>query len=114
MAPRPSNPASPEGREASPNHGASLSMTAKHGSMALALVATIVLAGCGAKPSSNPPVAASSHSPSPQATPGTLDPLTGEPSPYHGPLLAVMVENSEAARPQWGLRSADVVYEAYT
>lgn len=42
------------------------------------------------------------------------DPLTGLNEPAHGPLVAVMVENSEYARPQYGLHSADVVYEAYT
>ena len=89
-------------------------MTAKHGIMALALLAGIVLAGCGAKPSSSPRVSQSSHSASASVPPGTLDPLTGELTPYHGPLMAVMIENSEFARPQWGLRSADVVYEAYT
>jgi len=46
-------------------------------------------------------------------TKANLDPLTGEPSPHHGPLVALMIENSEYARPQYGLSSADVVYEAY-
>ncbi len=48
------------------------------------------------------------------ASPQRLDPLTGKPSTAHGPLIAVMVENSQYARPQAGLQSADVVYEAYT
>lgn len=42
-------------------------------------------------------------------------PLTGRPAPSAGvparPALAVKVDNSPQARPQYGLRSADVVYE---
>jgi hypothetical protein len=72
------------------------------------------LAGCGshaaAPPSPSPHSSRAAHQ---QAAPSDLDPLTGLKTPRHGPLLAVMVENSEYARPQYGLASADVVYEAY-
>ncbi len=85
----------------------------------LILTTALFLAGCG---SSHPVSRAHSSSktshpvsPSPLLSrQKNLDPLTGLPSPVHGPLLAVMVENSEYGRPQYGLRSADVVYEAYT
>ncbi|MCL4494063.1 MAG: DUF3048 domain-containing protein [Firmicutes bacterium] len=85
----------------------------------LILTTALFLAGCG---SSHP--VSRAHSSSKTSHPVSsspllsrqknLDPLTGLPSPVHGPLLAVMVENSEYGRPQYGLRSADVVYEAYT
>ncbi|MBX5468098.1 MAG: DUF3048 domain-containing protein [Firmicutes bacterium] len=75
--------------------------------------AAALLSACGQAapkaPTSHP---ASPEAPSHAAT--ALDPLTNLPTPRHGPLVAVMVENSEYGRPQWGLRSADVVYEAYT
>jgi hypothetical protein len=81
---------------------------------ALAMVGLTACFGSSAAP----------HRPTTPATPhrgssrpilsGQLDPLTGEAEPDHGPLVAVMVENSEYARPQYGLASADVVYEAYT
>ncbi len=89
-------------------------VTTKLRALAFLGLLTAALAGCGAH-------AAVRHQTHPKrakvhhvATPGPrLDPLTGKPSTHHGPLLAVMVENSEYARPQYGLSSADVVYEAY-
>jgi hypothetical protein len=80
--------------------------------IAAALTAMAALTACGS-PGAAPPHhhrtrAAATGSRSP------VDPLTGLVEPQHGPLVAVMVENSEYARPQYGLRSADVVYEAYT
>ncbi|WP_083630329.1 DUF3048 domain-containing protein [Sulfobacillus thermosulfidooxidans] len=82
------------------------------------LGSALLLAGCGIAKTSprshtSAPSSVNSTSPSP-ASSKNLDPLTGLPSSHHGPLLAVMVENSEYGRPQYGLRSADVVYEAYT
>lgn len=73
------------------------------------LAGSLILAGCGHQnaPPKHPNQASNSAS-------RNLDPLTGLDTPQHGPLVAVMVENSEYARPQYGLRSADVVYEAYT
>ncbi|MDA8194247.1 MAG: DUF3048 domain-containing protein [Thermaerobacter sp.] len=85
---------------------------------AAAAALALGLAGCGSSshPSATPSSATSPSSPvSPSPRPaGNLDPLTGKTSPQHGPLVAVMVENSEYGRPQYGLSSADVVYEAYT
>ena len=80
-----------------------------------------VLAACGGPaPAASPPAHHQHHSSrtssSPPPTPapsGTLDPLTGLATPVHGPLVALMIENSEYARPQFGLSSADVVYETY-
>ncbi len=85
---------------------------------ALLAVSIGLLAACGGPP----PVAAPhhahhAHQRSPSApvsqSHGRLDPLTGLATPVHGPLVALMIENSEYARPQFGLSSADVVYEAY-
>lgn len=92
-------------------------MTAKHRIMALSLVTGLFVAGCGSHPASQfsvPSSSRASHSKAPSTPPAAVDPLTGTTSPAHGPLIAVMVENSQYARPQYGLRSADVVYEAYT
>lgn len=73
------------------------------------------LAGCGHTSSgSSLPSVKSPSSPSPSQQAAALDPLTGQPSSHNGPLVAVMVENSEYGRPQAGLTQADVVYEAYT
>ena len=88
------------------------------GSLVLATAA--FLAGCGSSSSVSQaghhhPSRSSPHrNPSSSSQLGNLNPLTGLPSSSHGPLLAVMVENSEYGRPQYGLRSANVVYEAYT
>lgn len=79
--------------------------------------AAILFAGCGHTSRQSSPDSPSASSPSTSggtAPSGPLDPLTGLPSSHHGPLVAVMVENSEYGRPQYGLASADVVYEAYT
>ncbi|MCL5116323.1 MAG: DUF3048 domain-containing protein [Firmicutes bacterium] len=76
-----------------------------------------LLAACGshatpsAKPTTTHPQAQTS---SPAPASGNVDPLTDLASPQHGPLVALMIENSEYGRPQYGLSSADVVYEAYT
>ena len=51
--------------------------------------------------------------PRPTATPPAgplLDPFTGEPVKSLGPVLAVKIDNIVNARPQTGLRSADIVY----
>ena len=49
-----------------------------------------------------------------EATPTNLNPLTGEELPEEAigkRVIAIMVENSPAARPQWGLSTPDVVVE---
>lgn len=84
-----------------------------------------VLSGCGhtaAKPVNSPPINNPVTTATPTATttglitspPSRLDPLTGLKTKRHGPLVALMIENSEYGRPQYGLSSADIVYEAYT
>lgn len=97
----------------------------------IATAATVVgllaggLAGCGhqSSPSTNQtskstnvsaPSNQNSNSGLISSPPSQLDPLTGLKTPQHGPLVAVMVENTEYGRPQYGLHSADIVYEAYT
>lgn len=77
------------------------------------------LAGCGGSPTATPAphhhhTSTASSTGSPSSSPSHVDPLTGLSTSRHGPLIAVMVENSEYGRPQYGLSSADVVYEAYT
>ncbi|MCY0865347.1 MAG: DUF3048 domain-containing protein, partial [Sulfobacillus sp.] len=78
-------------------------------SLTLTALTATLLSACGSHPAT-PPTA--SAPPSPQVQGRPVDPLTGLPSPVHGPLIGVMVENSEYGRPQYGLSSADVVYEA--
>lgn len=85
---------------------------AKATSLAIGLLG--LLAACGtATKTTSPSPPAHSVSPANQSA-GPVDPLTGLNEPRQGPLVAVMVENSEYGRPQWGLSSADIVYEAYT
>lgn len=88
------------------------------GLAALVLGTATVLAGCGTNKGAAPAHPQRSTSAAPQAAKTALaknaDPLTGLSSRYHGPLVAIMVENTEYGRPQYGLESADVVYEAYT
>lgn len=80
-----------------------------------ALALAVGLAGCGTRtaPGATAPPAVG-PTPSPAVPTGSRDPLTDQPAPRHGPLVAVMIENSEYGRPQSGLAGADVVYEAYT
>jgi hypothetical protein len=49
---------------------------------------------------------AGQHSTSPPA----VKPLTGRPGIPAGPVVVVKVDNTAAARPQWGINQADVVY----
>ncbi|MEV0402305.1 DUF3048 domain-containing protein [Actinoallomurus sp. NPDC050550] len=52
------------------------------------------------------PVASATSSPSPT----TGHPFTGRPGAQNGPVLAVKIDNTRSAKPQRGLRSADIVY----
>src|SRR4051812_11166301 len=52
------------------------------------------------------PVASATPSPSPT----TGHPFTGRPGAQNGPVLVVKVDNTRSAKPQRGLRSADIVY----
>jgi Protein of unknown function (DUF3048) N-terminal domain/Protein of unknown function (DUF3048) C-terminal domain len=79
------------------------------------LGAAIVAAACGGGNSqSASTTTAHEASPAPTAAAATC-PLTGQPAPNgkvpQRPALAVKVDNAPAARPQYGLGTADVVYE---
>src|SRR4051794_7778966 len=52
------------------------------------------------------PVASATSSPSP----ATGHPFTGRPGVRNGPVLVVKIDNTRSAKPQRGLRSADIVY----
>jgi hypothetical protein len=94
------------------------------GAVALAAVAAAVSVTLALTPGSDPRPAparaAAAAVPStprvaPQAAPvpshgPLLDPFTGEPVKALGPVLAVKIDNIVNARPQTGLRSADIVY----
>ena len=73
-----------------------------------------LLGGCGgSKPARTGPPATAPTTRSVPRTPGAC-PLTGQPAPGGvpaRPALAVKLDNLPAARPQYGLRSADIVYE---
>lgn len=75
------------------------------------LLACALLAGC--KADTQEPEATPTPQPQAQATPAqnAADPLNGASTANEYKPLAVMIDNSEAARPQSGLQAADVVYE---
>jgi hypothetical protein len=56
------------------------------------------------------PATPARHPATQPATRPLLSPFTGQPVPSLGPVLAVPVDNAAAARPQAGLRQADIVY----
>jgi hypothetical protein len=71
---------------------------------AAALAVGSLLAACGGSPPAPAPT------PAPSPTAAAVNPLTGLPGLPAGPVLAVKVDNTAAARPQWGINQADVVY----
>lgn len=80
-----------------------------------ALFALVVCAACSS--TSPAPVPSPSLTPMPKpsvtqapAQPTNLSPLSGRPGGAGKPVLAVKVDNTVAAQPQVGLRSADIVY----
>lgn len=79
---------------------------------ALAVAATVVLALLRPRPATPGPASATSPSPAPTASgPGRLlSPFTGEPVRALAPVVVVKIDNIVTARPQTGLRSADIVY----
>src|SRR5579862_8720521 len=91
--------------------------------VALAAAATAaLLGGCGSSRKASvshlttPPTSAATTTAAPTTTtPPPTCPLTGEAPPGgqvpQRPALAVKVENLPAARPQYGLSAADVIYE---
>ena len=84
--------------------------------VALALVASLVLAGCGGKDDDEKKV---EDRPTSQPTEGGTQlaavwPLTGLPAPAetpNHPVMIVKIDNSSASRPQVGLGKADMVVE---
>jgi hypothetical protein len=84
------------------------------GGLALVILGAGTAAGLVASSSGTATPVPSSPSPSPAATtPGATalrSPFTGEPVTKLGPVLAVKIDNIVYARPQTGLRSADIVY----
>ena len=83
--------------------------------VALALVASLALAGCGGKDKDTP----AEERPSSQPTQGgttlaAVWPLTGLPAPEQAPdhpVMVVKIDNSPASEPQIGLGKADMVVE---
>jgi len=95
-----------------------------HPRTAIIVTLGLLLAACagaknsasGTKASPTPSAAATSSSPTPPAPPPpspTTCPLTGQTvaSVPHRPALAIKVDNSPQARPQYGIDGADLVYE---
>ena len=81
--------------------------------MPVALLGAATLASCSdaSDPATAPPPsAARPASPSPTPTPEPVHPFTGARDSTVGPVLAVKIDNTRSAKPQFGLRSADVVY----
>ncbi len=77
---------------------------------AAAATAVALTGGQTAAPRPKPkPVAVARPTPSPTPT-QLLSPFTGEPVSSLGPVLAVRIDNIAQARPQTGLRHADIVY----
>jgi hypothetical protein len=70
------------------------------------------LAACshGGKTASAPPPPARDPQVWSTPTPPSTHPFTGRRAATTGPVLAVKVDNTHAAKPQLGLRSADIVY----
>jgi Protein of unknown function (DUF3048) N-terminal domain/Protein of unknown function (DUF3048) C-terminal domain len=79
-----------------------------------AMLTTTTLAACSKAPgtASAPPPPAASGDPRPSApsAPAAVHPFTGARTSNVGPVLAVKIDNTRSAKPQFGLRSADIVY----
>ncbi|GAA0317735.1 DUF3048 domain-containing protein [Actinoallomurus spadix] len=76
-------------------------------------LAALTLSACSSGPNTAAPprtagTPAPSATPSPSARP--VHPFTGRPGARNGPVLAVKIDNTRSAKPQRGLRSADIVY----
>jgi hypothetical protein len=93
-----------------------LSRRRRHGVLGVGLAAAVLLSvavGCTTDtPAAPARPAATAHPPvTPPAPKGPLlDPFTGEPVKALSPVLAVKIDNIVDARPQTGLRSADLIY----
>src|SRR5689334_721478 len=78
--------------------------------LAAATLTTTALAACSKSPDtpSAPPPSAAGNGPRPSATPtAAVHPFTGARASAVGPVLAVKIDNTRSAKPQYGLRSAD-------
>jgi DUF3048 family protein len=76
------------------------------------LLAATGVAACSHSPetaSAPPPSAATSTRPPATPSPAAVHPFTGTHAAA-GPVLAVKIDNTRSAKPQYGLRSADIVY----
>jgi hypothetical protein len=81
--------------------------------LSAAALTALTLSACSSEPNSAAPpriagTPAASATPSPTAE--AVHPFTGRPGARNGPVLAVKIDNTRAAKPQRGLRSADIVY----
>jgi DUF3048 family protein len=79
----------------------------------LAVMPAAALAACSegaGSASAPPPSAAPDPRPSSTPTPAVAHPFTGAHTSTRGPVLAVKIDNTRSAKPQVGLRSADIVY----
>ena len=79
------------------------------------VLAAASLVACSNAPgaaTASPPPAAPDQQPSssPTPTPARTHPFTGASTSADGPVLAVKIDNTRSAKPQLGLRSADIVY----
>jgi hypothetical protein len=79
-----------------------------------AVLFAALLAACSKAPgtgSAVPPPAAPDPRPSSTSTPvARIHPFTGVRAGADGPVLAVKIDNTRSAEPQFGLRSADIIY----
>ncbi len=79
-----------------------------------AVLVAAALASCSKEPDTRTappaPVPDPSASSSRTPAPAPVHPFTGKPGGKIGPVLAVKIDNTHSAKPQLGLRSADIVY----
>jgi hypothetical protein len=77
-----------------------------------AMLTAAALAACSGSPGTTgapPPPAVGGPRPA-TPTPAPVHPFTGARTSRLGPVLAVKIDNTRSAKPQYGLRSADIVY----
>jgi len=97
--------------------GSGRSWRGRRGRLGLCLVgaAILVASGCGRGRSQSTETTSTTEARPPATVASTNCPLTGEPAPGgkvpQRPALAVKIDNAPAARPQFGLGTADIVYE---
>ncbi|MCO5974218.1 DUF3048 domain-containing protein [Actinoallomurus soli] len=83
--------------------------------LSAAALTVLTFSACSSEPNgaappraAGTPAPAVTPAPSPSAQP--VHPFTGRPGARNGPVLAVKIDNTRSAKPQRGLRSADIVY----